>query len=142
MANQGAKKRREENNRHMRNLFYLIIVCNAVYLLVRAGIFHSSFKWKQWVSYMLTAICYIIPYLQIALIAKPSYDENGELLDGGFDLSTGGVCGYLHDIIYITCFVQLASIISEKFWYLYLVIPAFGTYKLFGILKGFLWQGS
>ena len=26
-------------------------------------------------------------------MAQPSYDDNGELLDGGFDMSTGGVCG-------------------------------------------------
>lgn len=32
-------------------------------------------------------------------------------------------CGsYLHDVIYITSFVQLSSIISGKFWYTYLVV--------------------
>ncbi|XVE71710.1 hypothetical protein DITRI_Ditri10aG0173700 [Diplodiscus trichospermus] len=103
MANQGAKKRKEENTRHMANLRRLIIACN---------------------------------------MAKPSYADDGELLDGGFDMSTGGICGYLHDIIYITSFVQLTSIISDKFWYTYLVIPAFGAYKSFGFIRGFLSQGS
>jgi hypothetical protein len=32
---------------------------------------------------------------------------------------------YLHDVIYITLFVQLASIISEKFWWTYLVVRWF-----------------
>jgi hypothetical protein len=31
-------------------------------------------------------------------------------------------CRYLHDVIYITLFVQLASIISGKFWWTYLVV--------------------
>jgi len=31
-------------------------------------------------------------------------------------------CSYLHDIIYITSFVQVMSIISAKFWYIYLVV--------------------
>jgi hypothetical protein len=31
-------------------------------------------------------------------------------------------CSYLHDVIYITSFVQLMSIISGKFWYTYLVV--------------------
>ncbi len=26
-------------------------------------------------------------------MAQPSYGDDGELLDGGFDMSTGGVCG-------------------------------------------------
>ncbi|PHU11095.1 hypothetical protein BC332_18025 [Capsicum chinense] len=75
-------------------------------------------------------------------MAKPSYGDDGEMFDGGYDMSTGGICGYLHDIIYITCFVQLASIISDKFWYTYLVIPAFAAYQLSGFIKGLLPQGS
>ncbi|KAM7511686.1 hypothetical protein LguiB_010561 [Lonicera macranthoides] len=142
MANQGAKKRKEENGRHMKNLLRIIIASNVIYILVRAGIFHSTFGWKHWVGLMLTSFAYVIPYKQLASMAKPAYSDNGELLDGGFDMSTGGVCGYLHDIIYVTCFVQLTSIISDKFWYIYLVIPAFASYKVFGMVKGFLPQGS
>ncbi|KAL4284198.1 hypothetical protein GQ457_16G005220 [Hibiscus cannabinus] len=141
MANQCAKKRKEENSRHMANLRRLIIACNVIYVLVRMLIFHSSITWKHWVGLLLTSVAYFFPYQQLAQMAKPSYAD-GELLDGGFDMSTGGICGYLHDIIYITSFVQLASIISDKFWYTYLVIPAFGAYKSFGFISGFLSQGS
>ncbi|KAK9999653.1 hypothetical protein SO802_019256 [Lithocarpus litseifolius] len=122
MANQGAKKRKEENARHMKNLQRLIIACNVIFILVRMVIFHSTFTWKHWIGLVLTSVAYAIPYQQIANMAQPSYDDNGELLDGGFDMSTGGVCGYLHDIIYITSFVQVMSIISAKFWYIYLVV--------------------
>ncbi|XP_059286416.1 uncharacterized protein LOC132039886 isoform X2 [Lycium ferocissimum] len=142
MANQGAKKRKEENIRHMKKLFQVIIACNVIYLLVRAGIFYSSFTWKHIVGLLLTSLAYALPYKQLDSMAKPSYGNDGEMFDGGFDMSTGGICGYLHDIIYITCFVQLASIISDKFWYTYLVIPAFAAYKLSGFFKGFLPQGS
>ncbi|GLT80455.1 hypothetical protein SLA2020_518940 [Shorea laevis] len=142
MANQGAKKRKEENARHMANLRRLIIGCNVIHVVVRLLIFHSTFTWKHWVGLILTSAAYMIPYQQLAQMAKPSYADDGELLDGGFDMSTGGICGYLHDIIYITSFVQLTSIISEKFWYIYLVIPAFGSYKSFGFIRGFLSHGS
>ncbi|XP_048130616.1 transmembrane protein 208-like isoform X3 [Rhodamnia argentea] len=121
MANQGAKKRKEENARHMARLRYLIIACNVIYILVRMLIFHSSFTWKHWIGLLVTSAAYAIPYLQLAKLAKPTYANDGELLDGGFDMSTGGVCEYLHDLIFITSFVQVASIISGKFWYTYLV---------------------
>ncbi|CAN6253858.1 unnamed protein product [Urochloa humidicola] len=81
-------------------------------------------------------------YIVLASMAKPVYSDNGELLDGGFDLSTGGVCEYLYDVIYITVFVQLMSIISEKFWWTYLVIPAFAGYKIFGLLRGTFFSGG
>ncbi|KAG9133022.1 hypothetical protein Leryth_015403 [Lithospermum erythrorhizon] len=142
MANQGAKKRKEENTRHMQNILRVIIACNVIYLIVRAGIFHSSFTWKHWVGLLLTSVAYYFPYKQLDSMARPSYGDNGELIDGGFDMSSTGICGYLHDIIYITCFVQLTTIISEKFWYTYLVIPGFAAYKLSGIIRGFLPQGG
>ncbi|KAJ8428440.1 hypothetical protein Cgig2_003513 [Carnegiea gigantea] len=195
MANQGAKKRKEENARHMSNLLRVIIGCNVVYILIRMIIFHSSISWKHWVGLVVTSLAYAIPYQQLANMAKPTYSDDGELIDGGFDMSTGGVCGYgygifipvvqpcflqrshlviqyLHDIIYITCFVQIASIISDKFWYTYLVrtkakylpklhvlrfygvvdsilfvnlesmIPAFAVYKASGFIKGFLSHDS
>ncbi|KAF4370373.1 hypothetical protein F8388_016110 [Cannabis sativa] len=161
MANQGAKKRKEENSRHITNLRRLIIACNAIYFVFRMLIFHSSFTWKHWIGLGVTSAAYFLPYKQLAQMANPSYTDDGELLDGGFDMSTGGVCGYLHDIIYITSFVQVASIISGKFWYIYLVcleknlpgnfvfgemaetetvwwlthIPAFGAYQCSGFIK-------
>ncbi|XP_022863126.1 uncharacterized protein LOC111383283 isoform X1 [Olea europaea var. sylvestris] len=68
--------------------------------------------------------------------------RNGMIKALLWNLNSGSICGYLHDIIYITCFVQVTSIISEKFWYLYLVIPGFAAYQLFGLVKGFLPHGS
>ncbi|GLJ28607.1 hypothetical protein SUGI_0563740 [Cryptomeria japonica] len=120
----------------MATLLRLIAIANVVYILVRMLIFHSSFTWKHWIGLAVTSAAYALPYLQLSSMAQPSYEENGDLLDGGFDLSTGGICGYLHDVIYITSFVQLGSIISAKFWYAYLVIPAFAAYKLYDISKG------
>ncbi|XP_010548587.1 PREDICTED: transmembrane protein 208-like [Tarenaya hassleriana] len=142
MANQGAKKRKEENARHMAKLRRLIIGCNVVYIIARMLIFHSSVAWKHWIGLLITSLAYAIPYKQLDQMAKPSFTDSGELIDGGFDMTSGGICGYLHDVVYITMFVQLASIISDKFWYTYLLIPAFGAYKASGLVRGFLSHGS
>ncbi|THU74708.1 hypothetical protein C4D60_Mb04t36240 [Musa balbisiana] len=141
MANQGAKKRKEENKKHMTNLRRLIIASNVIYILVRMLIFHSSFTWKHWVGLLVTSIAYGLPYKQLDSMAKPTYSDDGELLDGGYDMTTGGICGYLHDLIYITSFVQITSILSGKFWWTYLVIPAFGAYKVTDLLKGSMLGG-
>ncbi|XP_035542492.1 transmembrane protein 208-like isoform X4 [Juglans regia] len=96
MANQGAKKRKEENARHMANLRRIIIACNVIYVLVRMVVFHSSFTWKHWIGLILTSVAYLFPYQQLARMAQPAYADDGELFDGGFDMNTGGVCGYRH----------------------------------------------
>lgn len=64
-------------------------------MLVRLVIFHSSFTWKHWIGLILTSVAYFIPYRQLAIMASPAYADDGDLLDGGFDMSTGGICGYV-----------------------------------------------
>ncbi|RWW13789.1 hypothetical protein BHE74_00034966 [Ensete ventricosum] len=130
MANQGAKKRKEENKKHMTNLRRLIIASNVIYILVRMLIFHSTFTWKHWVGLLVTSTAYGLPYKQLDSMAKPTYSDDGELLDGGYDMSTGGICGYLHDLIYITSFVQITSILSGKFWWTYLVVRSANPFCL------------
>ena len=47
----------------------------------------------------------MIPYRQLASMAKPAYDDDGELFDGGFDMSTGGVCGYDFLLLFYFCWM-------------------------------------
>lgn len=60
--------------------------------------------------------------------ADPAYDSNGELIDGGDDLTMGGTCEYFHDGIYLAAFVQILSpFLSDWLWLVFLVVswPAF-----------------
>eukprot|EP00475_Leptophrys_vorax_P013389 TRINITY_DN19785_c0_g1_i1.p1 TRINITY_DN19785_c0_g1~~TRINITY_DN19785_c0_g1_i1.p1 ORF type:complete len:174 (+),score=20.94 TRINITY_DN19785_c0_g1_i1:94-615(+) len=134
MANQGAKKRKDENEKHMQRLQQLIVTVNAIYILVRLSIFFSTFTWRHWVGLVISTFAYKTCFDQLASLAEPSFDDAGGLLDGGADLSMGGMCAYLHDIIYITAFVQVASILSDWFWLVYLVIPGFGLWKLWEVV--------
>ena len=69
------------------------------YILVRMLIFHSSFTWKHWIGLIVTSAAYFIPYNQLSNMANPTYGDEGELLDGGFDMNTGGICGYVFSLL-------------------------------------------
>ncbi|XP_024518045.1 transmembrane protein 208 [Selaginella moellendorffii] len=143
MANQGAKKRKEENEKHIQWLRNLILVSNAIHILVRILLLRSSVSWRHFFRLLLSSAAYKLSYSQLQKMAQPSFDERGDLIDGGFDMSTGGLCSYLHDIIYITSFVQVSSVFSDYFWYLYWVIPLFALYKLWQlVLYPFVFQSS
>jgi len=75
-------------------------------------VFRSSFTWKHWIGLILTSLAYVIPYQQLAKMATPAYAEDGELLDGGFDMSTGGVCGYVF-IVVLSRFQLLPVLIAD-----------------------------
>lgn len=64
-------------------------------MTVRMLIFNSTFTWLHWIGLIVTSACYFLPYKQLAKMAMPAYSDDGELIDGGYDMSTGGVCGYL-----------------------------------------------
>eukprot|EP00271_Cylindrocystis_brebissonii_P018560 TRINITY_DN5333_c0_g1_i1.p1 TRINITY_DN5333_c0_g1~~TRINITY_DN5333_c0_g1_i1.p1 ORF type:complete len:175 (+),score=29.14 TRINITY_DN5333_c0_g1_i1:201-725(+) len=130
MANQGAKKRKEENERHVKRLQYCIIGINVAFLLLRLGLRFVSFTWRHWFGLLFTSAVYVLTFGQIQRMAVPSYDEKGELIDGGYDMAIGGVAGYVHDVLYITMAVQLLGSVTDYAWYLYLAIPVFAFYKL------------
>ncbi|BBN17117.1 hypothetical protein MPTK1_7g12130 [Marchantia polymorpha subsp. ruderalis] len=134
MANQGAKKRREENLKHMKNLALVVLCSNAIYILGRIVIFNSSVTWKHYIGMIATSGVYHVTYNWIKDLSLPTYDDKGELTDGGFDLKSPGLCSYLHDVLYVTAFVQFGSIFSDKFWYAFFVIPAFAFYKLWTLI--------
>lgn len=143
MANAGAKKRKEENEKHVRMLRVIILSANGVYILVRVILFYSSFRWPLLFWLLATSTAYYFCYSQIAVMAQPTYDERGELIDGGYNLAMGGLTGYYHDVIYLSAFTQVASIVSGYFWYLYLLIPAYAVWKLWQlVLYPYIFESS
>lgn len=71
-----------------------------LYIIVRVIISHSSFTWKHWIGLVVTSLGYAIPYKLLDQMAKPSVSDDGELIDGGFDMSTGGMCGYVLKVLF------------------------------------------
>ncbi len=52
----------------------------------------------------------------------------------GNDLQQSGLTQYMFDIIYVTWFVQLASLLWSKFWYLYLIVSDTSSFGLVGTM--------
>ena len=55
---------------------------------------------------------------------EPTYTEAGELEDGGTDLNMGGLCTYYHDLIYLSAFVQIMAIFTDRAWLCFGVVRA------------------
>lgn len=128
MAGGGAKKRAEENNRTIQLIGIYILVCTAVYVLVRLWLKSSTVAWGHYAGLAATLAVNAICYLSIVAVGKPTI-ENGVVKDGGGDLSKG-VIQYYFDILYVTGFVQILSAFTDWGWYVFLLVPAFGLYLL------------
>ena len=56
------------------------------------------------------------------LFVGPTYGPGGEVTDGGEALDQGGVLGYSQDITYLCIVVQLGSLLTRRFWLVFLAV--------------------
>lgn len=56
--------------------------------------------------------------------AAPSYAPGGDILYGGADLTLPGATGYYFDVIYVSIMVQVATVLTDWAWLLFLAVRA------------------
>ncbi|KAG2386954.1 hypothetical protein C9374_001989 [Naegleria lovaniensis] len=148
MAGSKQKKRLTTNAAILRNHYIAVGVVNIIYL-VYVVFYYDTFSTFNWIGYISLLLGYFFCLKAITSYAKPVESinpENGQrtLLDVN-DLSdvSGSLTEYMFDIIYLECFVQLATIISGWFYLILLIIPIFAIYKLyFSLVQPFLQSRS
>ncbi|GMH39060.1 hypothetical protein BSKO_06958 [Bryopsis sp. KO-2023] len=128
MANQGAKRRVEINKQRLKTLRIVIFAANAWYILVRLILRSSSVWWLNLTALAVTSFIYLVCFNWILKAAQPTY-KGEELVDGGSDLSMGGVLEYNHDFIYLSVLAQFIGGFSDWGWLVFLSVPLFGCYK-------------
>ncbi|GFR50074.1 hypothetical protein Agub_g12218 [Astrephomene gubernaculifera] len=142
MANQGAKKRLEENRKRLQSLRIALAIGIAFNALVRLVLRQGyTSKWHI-IGFGATLFLDLFSYSAIAKFAEPEFNEKGEVVYGGADLSMGGMCAYWHDLLYISIFLQVATCLSTYFWYTLLVVPGFALYMLYKNILQPYWAQS
>eukprot|EP00198_Chlamydomonas_reinhardtii_P010506 XP_001699843.1 predicted protein [Chlamydomonas reinhardtii] len=130
MAGAGAKKQFEANRKKLSALRIAIAVGIIAHALIRMVLRQGYLSKWHWIGFGATFMLEAFAYSAISRFAEPEYSESGELLYGGADLNMGGMCGYWHDLLYISVFTQVATCLSLYLWYTLLVVPGFALYML------------
>ncbi|XP_011190903.1 transmembrane protein 208 [Zeugodacus cucurbitae] len=69
----------------------------------------------------------------MVFMSRPKYSENGSILDSGNDLNMeGGIAENVKDLIILTSGTLLLSLLSNYFWYLFLLAPFRALWMLWG----------
>lgn len=128
MAKSSAKKVIKSNTRRLTTLKLLIGITNVLYGIIRVAIFRRSVTIFDQVAWAILGLLYGLPFYTIWTAARPAYDNDGNLIHGGEDISKAGVLEYAHDVIYVCVVTQLGMILTRWTSLLLLVIPAYGGY--------------
>ncbi|GIL64388.1 hypothetical protein Vafri_18226 [Volvox africanus] len=142
MANQGAKKRLEENRKRLQVLRIAMAIGMAFHVVVRLVLRQGYDSWWHILGFGSTFFLELFSYSAISKFAEPEFNEKGDIVFGGSDLSMGGMCAYWHDLLYISIFVQVTTCLSTYFWFTLLVIPGFFLYLLYKNILQPYWAQS
>ncbi|XP_076879190.1 transmembrane protein 208 [Brachyhypopomus gauderio] len=123
VGTKGKKQIHEENKATLKFYIRVILGANTIYAAVNL-IFYDPTFWA-WFLLLFALLVYLGSYKTMATMAKPTFADDGSLLDGGTDLNMEqGMAEHLKDVILLTAIVQVLSTLSSYFWYLWLLAPA------------------
>jgi len=129
MAKSGAKKQHEANKAQLNVLTRALNYAAVFHVVVRWCLrFRTVSKWHV-AAFVVTLLSCRASLASLRSFAAPTYDADGELLDGGGSLR-GGLTEYYQDLIYVGAFALTTSTYSDWFWMSMLIIPVVGGYLI------------
>ncbi|XP_014209681.1 transmembrane protein 208 [Copidosoma floridanum] len=121
-ATRGAKQIVEENASTLQFYRYMIFGAFVTYLVIMSILFEFTTKTTLLTS--LAGMVFTASYQFMSYMARAKYMESGQLLDSGVDLNMeGGIAEHVKDLIILTSGVLVLSLISNYFWFLWLLAP-------------------
>ncbi|GAA94576.1 uncharacterized protein L969DRAFT_91016 [Mixia osmundae IAM 14324] len=129
MARGASKRVGSENQQAVRNLQIGTLVSNGVIIVTLLLRPSTRSAWSLF-RYAITSGIALFLWRQLAGMGTPRYSAAGTLISPGEDLGQAGLTAYMFDIIWVTWAVHIGALLTSKIWYLYLLIPAYVTYRL------------
>lgn len=141
-ATKGQKQIVEENKGTLKFYTIMAVLAELSYILLMVFVFWESYTALYWFLTALTVGVFVGSIQFMNYMARPTYSETGQLLDGGIDLNMeSGIAEHLKDLIILTTGVQLLSLVSNYFWFLWLSAPGRAFYLLWvNILAPWIFQ--
>lgn len=141
MASGSTKKLAVANTKTLNQLHLITLIINVISIFV-IFVFKRPSSYKPWL--ILSIPSFIIEY-NLEKSGRPKYVTEGsgvqKLIRSGDDIhQSGGLFEYFFDVVYLTWGFNILMIVigSNKIWWLYLIIPGFVIYKLYGIVSPFI----
>ncbi|WWC89827.1 uncharacterized protein L201_004755 [Kwoniella dendrophila CBS 6074] len=144
MANASSKRIASANETALKNLELGLLIVNLLSPIIRfllSLITSRTFFPRKLVIFLHILFIggSIFTWRWFKTIGKPSAGQPGKQVRVGEDLGGKGVIELGWDLIYMTWICTLGSaILGDWVWWLSLLVPAFGAYKLFSTIRPIL----
>ncbi|KAL1432554.1 hypothetical protein MTO96_013304 [Rhipicephalus appendiculatus] len=128
----GQKQIVEENKQTIKFYSIMSVAALIVHLIAHMVLWRDSITLSYTLLFFFSMLVYGGCIQTMRYMARASYSETGQLLDGGLDLNMAqaGMGEHLKDLIILTACIQTLSLASTYVWFLWLVAPAYAFYLL------------
>lgn len=128
----GQKQIVEENKQTIKFYSFMAVGALIVHLIAHLVLWRDSITLSYTLLFLFSMLVYGGCIQTMRYMARASYSETGQLLDGGLDLNMAqaGMGEHLKDLIILTACIQTLSLASTYIWFLWLVAPAYAFYLL------------
>ncbi|KAH6565105.1 hypothetical protein BASA50_001739 [Batrachochytrium salamandrivorans] len=125
MAKASARKIQERNKRIVSQLRLGLAISVSIHVLLRI-----AWRWVLWTTWPAIGSLFATGF-GLVLHRQLEY-----MADNGVDLGEQGtMVSYFYDSVYVTWFILVTSCFSDKFYWVYVVIPIFAVYKLVTVVS-------
>jgi len=133
MAQKAAKSLATRNTARLQQTHSITLLLHMAFLLL-------SFTLRRDLSfplYILFTSPALLVEIYLDILARPKFAENGDLRKAGEDLDAKGLTEFMWDIVYWTWInLVLVGVLGNRGWWLYMVVPAYAVYSVFGVVGG------
>lgn len=114
----------------------IVCILLSIILGLNTGILHI-------IGCVLCCLVHYGAYRIFLWIATPYFSPDGQLLDGGIDLSIpNGTGEHMKDAVIFIALLQIGTLITNYAWLLVLIVPGRILYLIWPYLKGLLQAGG
>jgi hypothetical protein len=131
MAKSGPKQQLQKNQARLKFLRSLLAVTNVVFALGRLVYHRASNTAMLYATGLGMAGLQYFCFKAVSRMAEPLLGANGEVLDGGADVSTASIASYYQDVIYLCAFVQVLSVFTDKAFWAFWLLPLVAGWIVF-----------
>ncbi|KAF2791591.1 DUF788-domain-containing protein [Melanomma pulvis-pyrius CBS 109.77] len=137
MAQKATKTLAASNARRLQQTLYATLIIHAIFWLLRALVFRSSFTRRSLLLYVLFSAPQLFIHFQFTRIGSPTYGPDGSVKRSGEDLEAKGLTEYMWDVTYWTygC-ILLAAVLGDWAWWFWAVMPVYSVYLAWTTYKG------
>lgn len=129
VGTRGAKQIAKENSETIHFYRNLILGANGVYfsgMMLLGAEYHAV----ELAMFAICALIYIGGYQAFSRFGAPTLSEKGEVLDSGLDLNMKeGLSEHVKDLLLLTVFCQMFSLVSNYVWLFLLAAPTYALWK-------------